>query len=247
MHEDPSLSPRSARIVATHAALAGLCPLIPVPFVDDLAIRRIVRHMYTALFAAHGYTMPKTGAEILRASPSNRLRDAALAVALFPVKKVVRKLVYVLAVKDCAEVTSATYHDGWLLARVLEDARRAGHGPSPEDPAFLRRVREATLKTYEDVDPAPLRRALVGSFLGTKVGVRHGLRSLRRLLRDRSSDDAPLATEPASTDAVPDLIARVSLAAKREWQYMAALERSFRRHLGPPGPGDDAALDAPPA
>lgn len=242
MHDDPRLSQRSTRIVATHAALAGLCPLIPVPFVDDLAIRRIVRRMYRSLFAAHGYTIPDHGADILRASPANRLRDAAAAVAMFPVKKVVRKLVYVLAVKDCAEVASSVFHDGWLLARVLEDAR-ADAGPSPEDPELLRRVREATLKTYEDIDPAPLRRALTSSFLAAKVGVRQGLQSLRSLLRDREDT----ADKPASPDGVRDLASRVAAATRSEWQYMDALEQSFRRHLGAPKARDDAAQSATPA
>ena len=240
MHDDPNLSPRSTRIVATHAALAGLCPLIPVPFVDDLAIRRIVRRMYRSLFAAHGYTIPVDGADILRASPANRLRDAAAAVAMFPVKKVVRKLVYVLAVKDCAEVASAVFHDGWLLARVLEDARRTD-STSPEDPEFLRRVCDATLRTYEDIDPAPLRRALASSFLAARVGVRHGLQSLRNLLRDREDT----VEKPASPDGVRDLATRVSAATRSEWQYMEALEQSFRRHLAAPAPRDDAQATVP--
>ncbi len=242
MHDDPRLSPRSTRIVATHAALAGLCPLIPVPFVDDLAIRRIVRRMYRSLFAAHGYTIPEGGADLLRTAPTNRVRDAAMAVAMFPVKKVVRKLVYVLAVKDCAEVASSVFHDGWLLAHVLEDAR-TNDDPSPEDPAFLRRVREATLETYQDIDPAPLRRALTSSFLGAKVGVRQGLQSLRNLLRDREDT----AEKPPSPDGVRDLAFRVSAATRSEWQYMDALEQSFRRHLGAPAPPRPAAHDTTPA
>jgi uncharacterized protein (DUF697 family) len=218
--EDRGRSSSSSRIVALHAAVAGLCPLIPVPFADDLALRRVVRRMYRSLYAAHGRELPRSGAEILRAAPTHRLRDALAAAALYPVKKIVRKVVYVLAVKECAEVASAVFHDGWLLARVLEDAAD-DPAIAPGDPAFLRRVRAAMLQTYEDIDPAPLRRALAGAFSGARVGVRQGVEALRRALRrQRPADD------------VDALSAGVRAAVAGEGEYVDRLERTFRRHLG---------------
>lgn len=227
MHQPRGLTPRSSRIVATHAALAGMCPLIPLPFVDDLAIRNITRRMVTALYAAHGLTPPRSAAKLLSAMPANRLHAAFGAVARFAVKKVLHKIVYVLAVKDCADVASTVFHDGWLLAHVLEDPEA-----SPANPAYLRRVRKAMLQTYEEIDPAPLRRALVGSFTGAKVGLRHGIHALQRLLRDRKNRDS--AAAPAPPDELEDLTTRVGETAVRESQYMDALERIFRRHLGLP-------------
>lgn len=240
MTDDRGISPRSKRIVATHAAIAGLCPLIPIPFIDDLALRRVLQHMDRSLFAAHGLTLPRSGAKILNATPSRWWRGAVTSIVMFPVKKVLRKVVYVFAIKDCAEVASATFHDGWLLAHVVED-----RPPRAEDPAYLRRVRKAMLKTYEAVDPAPLRRAMVGSFLGARVGVRHGFQALRRLLRGEA---ARTTESPApATGVEAQLSAGVSAAANSEWKYMAALERTFRRHLGlaERGEGTTAAGGSP--
>jgi uncharacterized protein (DUF697 family) len=235
MTEDHGISPRSSRIVAAHATIAGLCPLIPVPFVDDLAIRNVVQRMYTQLYEAHGYTLPVSGAKILGDKASTRLRDAMTSVVLFPIKKIVRKVVYVLAVKDCADVASAVFHDGWLLARVLEaPLHGADRKPSPEDPKFLRKVRKAMLKTYEEVDPVPLRRALVGAFLNAKVGVRHGVKTLQRLLRERKGKGKKQDVDPAAVEGVQKLSASVSEAAMGEGKYMDALERIFQRHLGQP-------------
>lgn len=243
MPEAHRLSPRSTRIVATHAALAGLCPLIPVPFVDDMVIGAIVDRMNRALFAAHGFRLPAAGAKILRETPANRLRAVATAVALYPLKKIVRKLVYVLAVKDCAEVGSAVFHDGWLLARVLEDARAAGDETSPADLDHLRRVRAATLATYAEVDPAPLRRALLSSFRGAGVGLKHGVQVLQRLLRERRRGKGKVdaVKDGAAPDGVHDLVDRVTAATRSEWQYMDALEQAFRRHLEAPAIGDEQA------
>lgn len=233
------ISSRSSRIVATHAAIAGLCPLIPLPFVDDMVIRRVMRTMFRALYDAHGLDLSRAGARILGAAPPGRLRGAAASLAFFPLRKIFRKAVYVLAIKDCADVASAVFHDGWLLAYYLEDPEVSERpGLSPDDPRALRRVRQAMLRTYADVDPAPLRRALTGSLLGARVGAGHGLQALQRLLRKRETD-APRA------DEVDDLTVRMRDAAMGEWRYMHLLELRFRRYLGLPALVDEAAGAAP--
>jgi uncharacterized protein (DUF697 family) len=224
------MSPRTSRLVAGHAALAGLCPLLPVPFVDELAIRRVARRMHRALFEAHGLELSPAAAKLLTAQPS-WFRGAASSVALLPLKRLVQKAAVVLSLKECADVATVVYHDGWLIGRVLADSQEiAGPGRSLTDPRVLRRVRKAMLRTYRDIDPAPLRRALVGAFLGTRVGARHAVQAVRRLLRGK--------TEPVDAEArddVADLSARMRAAAMEEWQYFERLERRFRHHLGLPG------------
>jgi hypothetical protein len=236
MHGPRDLSPLASRIVATHAALAGLCPLIPLPFLDDVAVRRVARRMHRTLFAAHGLTLPPARAKLLdpRAGPST-----AAELALLPLKRTLQKVAVVLALKECVDVATALYNDGWLIAQVLADSREiAGPGRSPTDPAVLRRVRKAMLRTYKEVDPAPLRRALAGAFLGVRVGAGHALRAVKRLLR---------AGRPAGDDSIPDdveaLSARMRAAAMHEPQYLEQLEQRFRRNLGLP---QRDALGAPP-
>lgn len=220
------ISPRSSRIVASHSAIAGLCPLIPLPFVDDLLIRRVTRRMVGALFDAHGLTVTAAGEKALTAGSTGWLRGAATSMALFPVKRLLRKVVYLLAIKDCADVASVVFHDGWLLAHWLE---RAPHGASRADPKLLQRVRAAMLRTYRDIDPAPLRRALVGAFLGVKVGAEAAVQRLRG-----AGPDA---------DAGEGLVDRMRAAAMGQWKYMDALEQRFREHMRLPGA--DAVAPAP--
>lgn len=224
MPKPRGISPRSLRIVATHSAIAGLCPLIPLPFVDELAIKRISRRMYAQLFAAHGMHLGDEGAKVLGKASAGWLRGAATSVALLPLKRMVRKIVYVLAVKDCADVASAVFHDGWLIAHMLERApENARPGLSVADPRYLQHVRKAMTRTYRDIDPAPLRRALVGSFLGAKVGATHAVKAVRGLLRR--------GEEPAAAE-VDGLISRMRDAANGQWQYLDALAGDFRHHLG---------------
>jgi uncharacterized protein (DUF697 family) len=207
------IPPHDLRVVVTHSALAGLCPLIPLPYVDDLLIRRITRRMCKTLFAAHDRTLTRPGAAALTTGPSGWLRGAATSVALFPIKKLVRKAVVVLAIKDCGDVASAVFHDGWLLAHLL------AHRETPTDPAYLRRVREQMLRTYEDIDPAPLRRALTGAYRAAKVGTLAAVTRLR-------------GGEPDHPDEA--LISRMRAAAMSQWRYLDRLTRRFHEHLDAP-------------
>lgn len=238
MNEPRDLSPTASRIVATHAAIAGLCPLIPIPFLDDMAVRRVERRMFTALFAAHGLKLPPLGARILGAQ-AGWARGAAASLALYPLRKIVHKLAYVLALKDCADVASAVYHDGWLMGRVLADSPDFAGARPPTDPRALRRVRKAMLRTYRDIDPAPLRRALVGSFRGAGVGVGHATQAVRRLLSGAQPADDRIPGD------VADLTTRMRAAAASEWQYLDHLEALFRRHLGLPARRDAQAEARP--
>lgn len=220
------ISPRSLRIVATHSAIAGLCPLIPVPFVDDMIIRRISRSMFTSLFEAHGHQLEPAGAKVLGKTPAGWVRGAATSVALMPLKRLVRKVVYVLAIKDCADVASAVFHDGWLLAHLLERAPDATQ-QRLTDPRYLAKVRKAMQKTYRDIDPAPLRRALVGAFLGARVGASHAIKAVRAM--QRKGEGQPT---PEVDSKVAGLAARMREAADVQWKYLDALAGDFRHHLG---------------
>ena len=209
------ISSHSLRIVASHSAVAGLCPLIPLPYVDDVLIHRITRRMFQALFAAHGLTLTPAGARALKAGQPGWLRGAATSMALFPVKKLIRKVVYLLAIKDCGDVASMVFHDGWLIAHLLE---HPPHGETLTDPKVLRRVRKKMQQTYEDIDPAPLRRALTGIYRAAKVGAEYAAQRLR-------------GGEP-DIDGAEALGARMREAAMGQWKYIHSLEQRFRERMG---------------
>lgn len=209
------ISPHSLRIVASHSAVAGLCPLIPLPYVDDVLIRRISRRMFQALFAAHGLTLTQAGEKALLAGQTGWLRGAATSMALFPIKKLMRKVVYLLAIKDCGDVASAVFHDGWLIAHLLEHPPR---GETLTDPKVLRRVRKKMQQTYADIDPAPLRRALTGVYRAAKVGAEYAAQRLRGGEPDVAGAEA--------------LGARMRAAAMGQWKYIDALEQRFRERMG---------------
>ena len=229
------ISPRSLRIIAAHSALAGLCPLIPMPYVDDFVIRRVARRMCSDLYAAHGLSLSVSGERVLTEAPTAWLRGAATSVALFPVRKLLRRVVYLLAIRDCADVASHVFHDGWLLAHLLEHGKTAGkHGPSLEDTRYLKKVRAAMLRTYKDIDPAPLKRALFGTFAGARVGVEHAVEAIQRRRRGGDAVHAPNPEGVAHDASVESVAGRMRDAAMGQWKYLDALEQEFRRHLGLP-------------
>jgi uncharacterized protein (DUF697 family) len=222
------------RIVAAYSALAGLCPLIPLPYVDDFLIRRVTRRMHSALYDAHGLFLSTSGERVLTEAPSVWLRGAATSVALFPVRRLLRKVVYLLAIRDCADVAAGVFHDGWLLARLLEQDNKGGKpGPSLEDTRYLQKVRKAMLRTYKEVDPAPFKRALLGAFLGARVGVEHAVSAIQRR---RGGEAMP------NVEDVEPVVDRMRAAAMSQWKYLDSLEQQFRRHLGLPA--EQAGIEA---
>lgn len=235
-------SPRSLRIVAAYSALAGLCPLIPLPYVDDFLIRRVTRRMHGALYDAHGLSLTGSGERVLTEAPSAWMRGAATSLALFPVRKLLRKVVYLLAIRDCADVASSVFHDGWLVARLLEQNDRGSkHGRSLEDTRYLQKVRKAMLRTYKEVDPAPFKRALLGAFAGARVGVEHAAQAIQRR-RGGEAVQAPVLEGVEHDKRVEPVARRMRTAAMSQWQYLDALEQRFRKHLGLPA--EQAGLEA---
>src|SRR5947208_15949086 len=99
------------RILVTHAVLAGLTPLIPVPVVDDLAKNYFRKRMVRRLAAANGRGL---GVEELTALTREReggcLRRCLVPAIVYPLKAVFRKVFYFLEWKRAVALSSRTYH-----------------------------------------------------------------------------------------------------------------------------------------
>ena len=130
-HEQPSL-----RSLIGHAVLTALCPLIPIPFLDDWIRDVIRRRMVRGLLVESNAHLSDGNIDILACGHnpitttgcvSGCLRKAVkipfnfLFKLLF--KKILRKIVFVLAIKDSVDTFSATFHEGFLLKHAL------GHEP----------------------------------------------------------------------------------------------------------------------
>lgn len=168
-------------VLVTHAVLTGLTPLIPVPLVDDLVKsyfrKRLVRSL--AASAGRGLTEEELGA--LASEPeSGCLRGCVGTVLVYPLKAVFRKLFYFLEWKRAVDLTSRTYHFGYLVNHALR--RRAG-APSLLDAHGARAVNEAIEAVCREAPIKPLESAVGGTFRKSKDVLRGAAGLLSRSLR----------------------------------------------------------------
>lgn len=125
----PTIDPSQTTIL-THVVLIGLTPLIPIPFVDDVVewyfqrrfviemakvhSRELTAHEVAALAGDEGPLIGCWQQFILR--PVRKL-------FFYPVKKLLRKIFWILEVRRAITVATHTYYHGHLLDYSLRDGR----------------------------------------------------------------------------------------------------------------------------
>jgi hypothetical protein len=128
-------------VLVTHAVLTGLTPLIPVPLVDDLVKSYFRKRLVRSLAASAGRVLSDEEANTLASeSEGGCLRGCVGAVLIYPLKAVFRKIFYFLEWKRAVDLTSRTYHFGYLVGHAL---RRREGAPSLLDAHGARAVNEA--------------------------------------------------------------------------------------------------------
>ncbi|HEX7176444.1 MAG TPA: hypothetical protein VF240_14360 [Pyrinomonadaceae bacterium] len=194
----PAPEGASRKLLATHAVLVGLTPLIPVPMVDDLVKSHLLRRMVRELAAGRGWQLSHEEVEALT---TERGGDGCLGgclgqALLYPFKKVFRKIFFFLEWKRAADLTSRTYHHGYLIDHALapraDGARLIERKTAAEVGAAIDAVcREAPVK--------PLESAVGATFRGSKNVLVGAAGILERALRRRG---APRPDPRAVAEAV---------------------------------------------
>ncbi|MBW3636865.1 MAG: hypothetical protein KY445_10470 [Armatimonadetes bacterium] len=165
----PDNSPQ--QVLVTHATLAGLTPLIPIPLLDDLFYRHFLRSLVKRLAATHARELSPQEIEILTAQKGRGCALGCLGtVLLYPIKKVLRKIFFFLEWKRAADTISHTYYFGYLIEAALEEGWIETHGAD--------RVRAAIDDVLARTNTSLITRAASG-VVGQSKGV---LQSLGQLL-----------------------------------------------------------------
>lgn len=227
--EAVAISARSLNTVALHSVLAGLCPLIPLPFIDDMIVASIHRRMVGQLADNEGVALTGFSRKLLSESNQGSLLKAALKGAVaYGVKKLVRKLVYVLSLKSCADVATAVFLEGWLFARALEagyvDKTMLRH----QNPYDLRRIRGALLAASSRIDPSATRWLFTSLFEATSVSLDRAVGELTSLWRSRGPGDEGIDVErAASQPGVEPLIDALKTSVTEHWQHGPLLDEAL--------------------
>ncbi len=164
--------------LSLHTVLAGLTPLIPIPFVDDWAKVYFKRRMVRALAAARAQTLTAQDAKTLADDEDTGcLLGCLTAVTVYPLKKIFRKTFYFLEWKRAVDTASRTYYLGYLIDYALEQNWCAPQGALSA--AQIKAGIEAVLK---QIDTRLLERTIKESFKQSRSLLKSAVSVLQRRL-----------------------------------------------------------------
>lgn len=189
-----------------YSLLSGLCALIPIPFLDDRARDFLRQRLTVKLAAHHGRTLDRAAVKMLacgdqpfslggclRSIFSGTLFKMALYLLRKLFSKILHKILFILALNDCVNDFSRTFHEACLNHHAL-----ASGAPAPPDlPAT--RVRSVVEAICSETDTRPFRKLVYGVLRGSRKLLVRGTRELMRVLwplRRRSSGEEPPIYEP---------------------------------------------------
>lgn len=149
------------QIILIHSLQGALCPLIPVPFLDDYILGKFERRMNTALFALHNIPLDDKAQDIMSDDPTGFFKGVLGSivnmVVLAPLKFIAKKIVNkVLFVKACTDVCSKFIHEGWLIQYALETELMSAEDLQNDFEGTLARLRAAILHTCDDLETSPI-------------------------------------------------------------------------------------------
>ena len=221
--------------------LAGLCPVIPIPFVDDMALRFVRKRALRAELERGGLRPGRAQLDVYLQEPAKVL-GCLMVVLIYPLKKIFRKVFIFFAIKDCVDAASRTFHELWMVRHAVASGQMTAADLTVEVDALLP-LRRAVEATAQQVDTRPVNQMLRRAFSGSKSWVRQGGRALGKAIRlgggTRSDPDAvERAVEgvgPSGIGEVDDMAGKLGEQMWAERGYLESVEKAFdknwaRRH-----------------
>ena len=189
------LSGANQRQIILHSVLAGLTPLIPVPFVDDLVKAYFKRRLVRKLALSHSQFINDQDLQTLADdADSGCLQGCLTTIVVYPLKAIFRKIFFFLEWKRAVDIVSHTYYQGFLLDAALGERWIA--------PAGIRRaeeVRAAMDTVLLQLNTSLIDRAVKGIFRQSKAALKSAAQllhnRLQRLRRKPSQEQVTQAVE----------------------------------------------------
>lgn len=189
------------RSITMHAVLIGLTPLIPVPFVDDMVKGYFERRLVRALALAHKRELSEADVSTLTEERGGGcLRGCLGQVFIFPLKMIFRKVFFFLEWKRAVDLTSHSYHQGYLLDYSL---REGWLGRTPQARS-ADEIRTAIDDVCRAAPIKPVESAIKMSFRQSKSMLKAGAKVLEQALRrvaGRRPDERELTEAVTAVEA----------------------------------------------
>lgn len=225
------------RRLTFYSILGGLCPLIPVPFMDDWTLGQVQRRMIGELARRAGVALTPQGPKILTGADDPGWRGClgTLGWALREVTgailgKLFRTVFFFLTIRRSVRRSAETLHLGYLFAHALRLE------PQALSEERARAVRAAVMKTLAEVDTQPIHRTLFRDFRQSLSLLLQAAALFRRFLpRRKKKKETDLAGQSEAFRQQEELLGGLTdrLAADL-WgnrEYFAGLEKVFERNL----------------
>ncbi len=243
---------RELRRLVADSVLTGLCPLIPVPLLDDFARDLLRKRLVSRLAMESGTPVADGEAKILACGyqppgvdgcARGCMRMALLRPIIFLItlifRKITRKILFFLTIKDAVETFSRTFHEAYLLRHalalgILREPVLAGNGPTQVDPRLLE-VRGAVEAVVRSTDTRPVTSVARSVFAGSRRLAIHTAKRMTRVLRRRRQDGEAEISERLEREAEADLgglIDELTRDLESQGGYLEQLEQALETRLG---------------
>lgn len=221
------------------SVLAGLCPLLPVPLLDDWALERVQRRMVRDLGESRDLGLTEDEVRLLAGAGERRvwpgfLKGTSMAVrsgARRVIGKMFKTALYLLLLRDGVHRAVETFVQGYLFlyaARMSTGLRSAGRTE-----ARVRAVRAAVVETLREEDVAPIHQAVGRAFrrsfdLMLKAAGRLGS-VFGRLRSGEPADEGEALQE--EEELLGGFVDRLAASLWGNEEYFDRLEQSFVERL----------------
>lgn len=228
-----------------YSLLSGLCPLFPLPIVDDWLRDGLRERGVKALLLGRGIALDPEEVRLLALGEPDPARQGCwgcLSLALWPfkflfkilIKKLLRKLIFFLAIKDCASELSYSYHLGHLLRHAAK--RGVFTVPDQDRPARLLAIRRAVEVALGQLGFTPLdpwiRIAIRRSWRRVVATVRDMTELLRRSSTgSRPQNDTIYSELERESHDLDPLVKELAEELSGEEDYLRDIEKAFDNAL----------------
>ncbi|MBE7436869.1 MAG: hypothetical protein HS115_00325 [Spirochaetales bacterium] len=137
--------------------LGGLCPLIPLPWLDDWALNHFQKNLLRKVTTRHGLQLSDRDLEILSRGYEEK-RGCLLSFFLLPfqlivffllrpAKQVLKKMTVIFAVKEAADMTSRFVHQAVLTDHAIQCGLVQSSPPADASAEIKERHKQQLLAT----------------------------------------------------------------------------------------------------
>src|SRR4030042_1940511 len=166
--------------IITHAVLVGLTPLIPIPFLDDFAKSFFYKRLVRSLAIVHGLSLSASEIAILSENQGQGcVKGCIIGFFEFIVKRLVRKVIFVLEWRRAINLVAHTYHFGILLNYAFQEKLYASG-----DPDHAVRLRAALELARSSANTNLVKRVIQLSFNQSRLVILAAVQQVTRSLQD---------------------------------------------------------------